>query len=88
MPETAGVDFYGDYILAIPPLAIVYTISAADCIVQVIGVYHQGGLGEPELFKLRNRRFRQLLFPDDGRANLRRNRHRARSAIRAGGGPQ
>jgi hypothetical protein len=45
-PELVAQDFYGDCIMTIPPLVVVYTISHDDRLVEVIEVYHQGRLGE------------------------------------------
>jgi hypothetical protein len=34
-PETRGVDFYGDRLLVVPPLQIVYSVRPDDRIVEV-----------------------------------------------------
>jgi len=38
-PETKGVDFYGDLLLAVPPLHIVYHVLADDMQVEVLQVW-------------------------------------------------
>jgi hypothetical protein len=45
-PETAGVDFYGDFMLTVPPLGVVYTVSHADRIVRVVHAWHADLIGE------------------------------------------
>jgi plasmid stabilization system protein ParE len=45
-PQFVGDDFYGDFIVSVPPLVVVYTISREDRIAQVVSVYHEGAIGE------------------------------------------
>ena len=40
-PQSKGVDFYGDRLFADAPLAVVFSVSVADCIVQILRVWHQ-----------------------------------------------
>ena len=37
-PAVKGVDFYGDRLLVVVPLAVVYTIREQDRVVEVVGV--------------------------------------------------
>ena len=36
-----GVEFYGDRLLVVSPLAVVYSVSVADCLVQILCVWHK-----------------------------------------------
>ena len=38
-PEAKGVDFYGDRLFVEPPLAVTFTVYAADRIVQILQVW-------------------------------------------------
>lgn len=39
-PELKGIAFYGDRLLVIPPLAVVFTVRPADRIVEVLVAWH------------------------------------------------
>lgn len=42
-PELKGIEFYGDRLLVIPPLAVVFTVRATDRVVEVLLVWHAPG---------------------------------------------
>ena len=39
-PELKGIDFYGDRLLVVPPLAVVYVVHASDRKVEVLLVWY------------------------------------------------
>ena len=39
-PELKGIEFYGDRLLVVPPLAVVYVIRQSDRNVEVLLVWH------------------------------------------------
>jgi hypothetical protein len=40
-PELVGEEFYGDFLIAVPPLSVVYSISTEDRVVEILDVYHR-----------------------------------------------
>jgi hypothetical protein len=40
-PVFSGTEFYGDLMLAVPPIGVIYKISIEDRIVEVVYVWHK-----------------------------------------------
>jgi hypothetical protein len=39
-PTSQGEEFYGDYLLVVPPLSVTYTVRADDRIVEILQNWH------------------------------------------------